>query len=141
MRDKVFIDTNLLIYIFSDNDADSYKKQKVIDILKNHNCVVSTQVLNELCNVFTRKLKIPVSDVRRAIAHISKICTVITVEPNFVSSALTLHENYKFSYFDCLMITAAIQSGCTYLVTEDMHSGQNIDNLKIINIFNKDSEI
>jgi len=54
MKDEsVFIDTNLIIYLYSKNDTE--KQKQVINILSNYDCFVSTQVLNEFCNVAIKK--------------------------------------------------------------------------------------
>ena len=54
MKDNIFLDTNIWLYLYSKDDAD---KRKVVELLieKNNNIFISTQVLNELANVLIRK--------------------------------------------------------------------------------------
>ena len=136
MRDKIFLDTNILIYLYSNTDED--KKQKAIDILKNYDCVISTQVINELCNVCTWKLKKPVEEVRQAVDHLKRLCLCETVTTRTALYALDLHEKYRFSFFDSLMLSAANLNGCKFILSEDMHDGQKIDGLEIVNIFKRE---
>jgi len=56
MSDKVFIDTNVFIYLYSEDEPE--KQSVALDILEQAHCVTSTQVLNEFCSVCLRKLKI-----------------------------------------------------------------------------------
>ena len=50
---KVFIDTNVLIYFYSKDEPE--KQKAAHEILNRHFCIVSTQVLNEVCNVWFNK--------------------------------------------------------------------------------------
>ena len=51
--DKVFVDTNVFIYIQRTDEPNKTKiSEKTIDFF---DCVASTQVLNEVCNILTKK--------------------------------------------------------------------------------------
>ena len=131
---KAFLDTNLFVYLYSDTDIS--KKKQIIQAINQYERFVSTQVLNEFCNVCIRKLKLPIVSVREAIAEIQNTCNMIIVDDATVITALGYHEKYGYSYFDCLMLASAIESGCSYLLSEDMADGQKIESkLTIINIF------
>jgi predicted nucleic acid-binding protein len=52
-----------------------------------------------------------------------------------VEHALWIQDRYGFSYYDCLMVASAIESGCDYLFTEDLKDGQLIEGVTINNIF------
>jgi len=131
---KAFVDTNLIIYLYS--DTDTFKKERVIQSIDKYERFISTQVLNEFCSVCTRKLHIPLSDIRNAIIEICKTCNLVIVDDLTVTKALEQHGKYGFSYFDSLIIASALESDCRYLLTEDMADGQIIDGkLTIKNIF------
>jgi predicted nucleic acid-binding protein len=49
--------------------------------------------------------------------------------------ALEIHERYHYSYYDSLIVAAALEAGCTRLFTEDMQDGQRIDGMTIRNPF------
>ncbi|BDA75074.1 hypothetical protein CAL7716_092400 [Calothrix sp. PCC 7716] len=55
MTDRIFLDTNLWVYLYAENPLD--KHQKVEEIIQNQSksIQVSTQVLGELFHVITRK--------------------------------------------------------------------------------------
>jgi predicted nucleic acid-binding protein len=52
-----------------------------------------------------------------------------------LNAALRLHARYKFSYWDCAVISAARELGCTRLLTEDLTHGQKIVGLTVVNPF------
>jgi predicted nucleic acid-binding protein len=56
--------------------------------------------------------------------------------PSTIAQALALAQKYQYSYYDSLILAAALSSGCATLATEDMQHGQVIeDTLKIHNPF------
>lgn len=134
MSVKAFIDTNILIY--TQRTDNSTKKQIADDTINHFDCVVSTQVLNEVTNVFIKKYPTPVEKIERLLISIVDVFEIIIVDEKMVIHALHLHGRYKVSFYDCLMIAAALKAGCQYLITEDMNDGLVVENtLKIVNIF------
>ena len=133
MPDKVFVDTNTFFYLYS---ADESKKQsKYEKIINNYECIISTQVLNELCNILIKKMKLPTEKIEAVVAEIYAACTVLKVERETIEQALELQKEYKYSYYDCLMLSSALLSGCKQILTEDMQDGHVIRNrLTITNI-------
>jgi len=68
------------------------------------------------------------------------VCEVREIHRTTTFFALDLMERYKFSYYDCLILASALESGCEVLFSEDMHDGQIIENkLKIVNPFSNHS--
>jgi predicted nucleic acid-binding protein len=135
MSDKAFIDTNIFVYIQRTDDLQ--KKLVSEQVAAFFDCVVSTQVLNELCNIFTKKYPVPVQKLKDLLNRIHYNCELITVTEDFASIALDYHRKFSISYFDALMVVAALKADCKYLVTEDMQDGLIIDGtLTILNIFN-----
>jgi len=134
MNAKAFIDTNILIY--TQRTDNPIKKQIADDVVSHFDCVASTQVLNELANVFTKKYPTPIEKIEYLLKSIRDIFEIIIVDENVIIHALHLHNRYKISYYDSLMIAAAIKADCQYLITEDMNDGLVVENtLKIVNIF------
>jgi predicted nucleic acid-binding protein len=131
-RDKIFLDSNVIIYSFS---AENDKKYIANDLLKN-NPAISVQVLNEISNVLYRKLNTKISDIRRAIEFLTRICVVKSITSKTIQSALNIVDQYGFSYYDSLIISSALEYKSTILFSEDMSDGQFIEKkLKIINPF------
>jgi len=60
MKDRVFVDTNILIYLYSVDEPE--KRQTVENAIIGKDCVISVQVLNEFSSVCLRKLNIPVRE-------------------------------------------------------------------------------
>lgn len=135
MKDSVFVDTNILLYLLS---SDTDKKTIAKEILKNnHN--ISTQVLNEFANVSLKKLKLSIEDTNQNIETIIKKTKVLTFSGNTIIFALQIKRKYQYQYYDCLILATAIENGCTILYSEDMQHEQIIENnLRIINPFLKE---
>ena len=134
MPDKVFLDTNVLIYAYSEDEPD--KRQRVIDCVRSGEAWISTQVLNETINVLKRKFSLSYSQIRDAVQEVSKGFPIILVSVNTIEMALNLAERYQYSYFDSLILASALEAGCQILYSEDLHDGQRIENqLMIINPF------
>jgi len=134
MKDKVFIDTNVLIYLYSVDEPD--KRRKAISVFDNYDCITSTQAINEFCNICIKKMGKNVKDIKTAITEIISACKLELVETDTINTALELHNRYNYSYFDCLMLASALNSDCKYIFTEDMSDSQVIyEKLKIVNIF------
>jgi len=135
MKDKVFLDTNILIYSQrSDDLAKGSVSQKLI---QNGEFAVSTQSFNELCNVLIKKHKIDADKIFEVIYVISELAQeVFIVNENTIQNALKVHKKYKYGYYDSLIIASALECECSRLLSEDMNDGQVIDGrLTIINPF------
>jgi predicted nucleic acid-binding protein len=57
MKDRAFVDTNVLVYLYSEDEPE--KQTTAIDAMERFHCLTSTQALNEFCSVCLRKLKMP----------------------------------------------------------------------------------
>ena len=137
MKERSFIDTNLLIY--TDDGANPIKQQQAIALLEtgwNHkNMVLSTQVLQEYFSAATRKLGIPLETAQRKIALLAQRVEVFSIEAEDIVLAIDLHRLHKFSFWDALIVRMAQKTACTVLYSEDMQSGRKLGNLMIINPF------
>lgn len=132
MQDSIFLDSNILLYAIGN---DKYKKSLSIELIKK-TPVITVQVLNEISNIMIRKLKLSYQDIHRIIDFIIRKCIIKSIDIITIRKALNISEKYKYSYYDSLIISSALENNCNILYTEDMHHGQNIENiLKIINPF------
>jgi len=141
MPDKVFLDSNLWIYLFltSSKNEDIIKKTKVKNLLTNYpDVVISNQVLNEISNVLLRKYKIDNDTVEKHLRKLLNIVELYLLDDNNTFDALSLLKQYNLSFYDALIISAAIDANCNTLFSEDMQDGLKIENkLTIINPFKK----
>lgn len=135
MNDKVFFDTNLLIYLYSEDEPQ--KQTRILTQIKNtKNRWISTQVLNELSNTLRRKFKLEYDDIANVITEISNTFEVITVQVETIEYALKIAKQYRYSYYDSVIIAAALENQCTQLYSEDMQHQQIIEGqLQIVNPF------
>jgi len=131
---RAFLDTNIFIYLYSNTELN--KSERVSSVISVYQRIVSTQVLNEFCNVCIRKMNYPVPFVKRAIEEICEMCEFFEVNDLTIVKALDVHEKYRYAYYDSLIIASALEHECQYLLSEDMSDGQVIEErLTIRNIF------
>jgi predicted nucleic acid-binding protein len=129
-----FFDTSVLFYLLSD---DAHKADQVEKLLTRRGAI-SVQVLNEFAAVATRKLRIPLSDVREILDTVRAVCTVEPVTVATHDRGLAVFECYKFSFYDSLIIASALIVGAKVLYSEDLQHGQVIDRqLRVVNPFLK----
>lgn len=125
MPGRAFIDTNVLIYAFSQGEPD--KAAAARTMLKSSESVISTQVLSEFAHVATRKLGQPAEAVTEAVRQIAASYDVLIVDAAIVVRALSLMQRYRLGFFDSQIIAAALASGATTLFSEDLQRGQSIE--------------
>jgi len=128
--DRAFFDTNILVYLYSDHETD--KQNKAFDVFNKSERFVSTQVLTEFCNICLKKLHFLASEIDNALLEICEACNVIIVDDSDLRHALSIHDKYKYSYYDSLVVESALEAGCSLLYTEDMQDGQLIEGVLTI---------
>lgn len=134
MKDKVFFDTNLLIYLYSEDNLN--KRENILDKISNFYPIISLQVLNEFSNVLLRKFNIKESNIKLSIKEITSHFGIFINNIESLNLALDIKTKLKYSFFDSLIIATSLQSECSILFSEDMQHSQIIENkLKIINPF------
>lgn len=119
-----YLDTNILLY--SINRADSIKQQQARTLIRPGG-FISTQGINELCNVCLRKYRMPVANIDLLVLHLSQALVVLQPEVATIQEALRLHARYGYSYFDCLHLATALQHRLPLFWSEDMHAGHRIN--------------
>ena len=120
-----FVDTNVLVYLMS---RDAAKWVRAEESLRTP-VVVNVQVLNELTNVARRKTKRSWQEIDGFIDALSKLDTV-EIRPltrTVHDEGRRLAERYGFAFYDAVIVAAALDAGCTELLTEDMHTGLLVD--------------
>jgi len=138
MSDKVFLDTNILVYAYDENEPK--KQQKAQDILtdgiEQESSFLSVQVLGEFFNIVTRHIPQPMSsDEALEIIDMLSIMPVQEIDLTMVKRAIDTHKTYKISYWDSLILSAAERAGCAMLFSEDLSDGQTYQNILVRNPF------
>lgn len=133
---RYFIDTNLLVY--ADSGDEPVKQLAALSLLKQirqtNRGVLSTQVLTEYCNVALKKLQMPHANIRQQLLFWQQF-EVVQVTTSLVNEALDIQQTRGVSYYDALIVAAAQISGCSVLLSEEMHHNKSINGVKIINPF------
>lgn len=135
MNDKIFLDTNILIYAYS---SDEPLKRKVVEeIIENaQQIIISTQVINEFINVMSKKRRVGFDELTIAVNELSIQLFVAQITISTIKSALKIAQKYNYSYFDSLILASALEYECSVIYTEDMHNQQIVETkLKIDNPF------
>jgi predicted nucleic acid-binding protein len=134
MNDNCFIDTNILVYCYTGDEPD--KSKKALLLSDNPNAFISTQVLTEFSNTLKKKFGYAWNEIELTLNEVSSNFNVYINTPATIEQACRIADKYKFSFYDSLIITAALACNCTILFSEDMQHGQTIeDTLKIVNPF------
>lgn len=131
MRDRIFLDTNILVYALLDEGT---KQQTALQLLQS-GCVISIQVLNEFTQVARKKASLEWQEIADLSTAIQTLTEIITLDKNIHNVGLTIANKYGYSFYDSLIIAAALDAGCNLLFSEDMQHGQQIETLIIRNPF------
>ena len=134
MGNKVFVDTNILLYAYSGTEIE--KKERVLSLLEQEKVCFSTQVINEFIWVMNRKFNVDTASLKLISDSLFEMYDVALIDKGSITNAIDICSKYKFSYWDSLMISSAIMSNCHILYTEDLQHRQVIESsLTIINPF------
>jgi len=137
MQDKIFVDTNVFIYAYSNDDIEKHNAAKKLlqNDLSEDIVTVSVQILNEFYSVMS-KSELTHQEITIYLEEIAKQTFVKPITMETIKSCLKIKEKYKFSWWDSLVLASALENECSVLYTEDMQHNQIIENsLKIINPF------
>lgn len=139
MNDRVFVDTNLWVYLYAD-DSNKEKTETIKSLVDKYfeNIIISTQVLGEFFHVLVKKGLKEKEEARQMGFEISSNFNVVDVLSSSVIKAMNISILNGFAYWDSLIIASALESNCSALYTEDLQHGQVIEKkLKIINPFSE----
>jgi len=138
MAGKIFVDTNILVYA---HDLDAGSKRdiaiKVIEKLwKNRTGAISTQVLQEFYVNVTRKIPRPIAPAKaRGVIENYLHWHVELNVPVSILLASEIEERHSLSFWDSLIVVAAIKARADKILTEDLNHGQIIEGILIENPF------
>lgn len=137
MRDKVFIDTNVLVYAIEGERPESHKSSAARDLLRTENVCISTQVLGEFFNAVTSARRASPLNHDEATAWIQlwKRFEVRNITVSHVDLALEIVNCNGLTYYDALILSAAKHAACQIVYSEDMSDGQNYYGVTVSNPF------
>ena len=126
MKDRVFFDTNILIYLYSEDEL--VKRNVILKLIPEYQIIISTQVINELSHVFNRKFNISWAEIKKIKEEVISLFNLKIIDINTINEAYKIAEVYGYSYFDSLMLSSAIENDCKIIYSEDLHHSQMIEN-------------
>ncbi len=143
MSGTVFVDTNVLVYVRDATDPEKQRRaaQWMAALWSSRRGRLSWQVLEEYYITATRKLEPPRDpDAAREELWALRAWRPIGTRFSTLESAWSAQDRYGLSWWDALIVAAALESGCRTLLTEDLQNGQRIDGLQIVDPFLNDPE-
>ena len=139
MNAKSFLDTNVIVYAF---DHTYPKKARIAQALiaggvAEKQSVISYQVVQEFINVALWGFRVSIarSDLESFLLTALFPMVAVSWAPSLTIQALRLQAAHQFSWFDSLIVAAALQSGCRILYSEDLQHGQRFGGLTVENPF------
>ena len=124
MPARDFLDTNVLIYAVAKNDPRAAKAEALLA----GGGIISVQSLNEFVSVARRKLGMPWKEVKEFLDLICILCPdPVPISLDTHKAAVAIAEKYGYSIYDALVASAALESGCKTLYSEDLQKGQIIN--------------
>lgn len=134
-----FLDTNVLVYLF---DHDAPEKQAIArrlldEAMTSRRGTISTQVVQEFVHLALRKFRQPMalSECREYLQTVLlPLCQHFPSISTYDRAVLVLQET-GYTFYDALIVTAAIESGCRVLYTEDLPHDRVVQSVRIMNPF------
>lgn len=134
-----FIDSNVFVYLFDEiSPAKRRTARELIDAaVATGGASISFQVIQETLNVMTRKLtpRATSDEARRFLDEVLVPLWRVMPSQGLYQRAIDIQSRYRYSFYDALIVAAALAAGCTRLYSEDLQHGQQIEGLMIENPF------
>lgn len=135
-----FFDSNVILYGV-DAGASPAKRDRSRELVEravaDRSAVISWQVVQETLHVVTHRFKATLDEGHRHALLTEVLLPLWRVQPNaaLFGRSLEIQNRYKFGFYDCLIVGAALEAGCKRLLTEDLQHGQRIEGLRVENPF------
>lgn len=133
-----FVDTNILVYAEDKTAGQKHvlARNLVVKLWNDADGVLSVQVLQELYVTLTRKVGKPLSS-DKALAIVQEYLSWVVVDntPKLLVAAVGLQQRAQLSFWDALVVQAALDAGCDRLYSEDLNAGQKFGPLVVVNPF------
>lgn len=135
---RIFLDTNVLVYAYDRQAARKHEiaRDLLIELWNSGGGVLSAQILEEFHVTVTKKITYPVSPATaREIVEDLATWDVVAIDGDSVLEAIDLNVREKISFWDALVVAAAIKDGAEVLLSEDLPDGRKLGNLVVRNPF------
>ena len=139
MSAEYFLDTNIFVYQLERLDVRkaAIAEELIRNGIARRTGCISFQVVQECLSVALRKSEIilDADEMRRYMQFVLTPMLQIHSSVLLYYTALDIQARYQFSFYDSLIVSAALEAGCSHLYSEDMQHGQQIGSLTIENPF------
>jgi predicted nucleic acid-binding protein len=135
MSARAFVDTNVLVYAVDADEPDKRARARaVLEDADPGSLVLSAQVLGEFYVVVTRKLARPLAPgrAREAVDALAKL-PVVGTDAGLVQAGIAISQAERLSYWDALIVAAAVAGRCETLLTEDLSEGAEFAGVRVAN--------
>jgi len=139
MSARYFLDTNVLAYTFDNREP---RKAQIADRLvaegiQQRTGIISYQVMQEFLNVAFKRFNPPLAsnDAQQYLSSVLRRLLAVQSSVTLCSEALQIRDRYQLSWYDCLIVAAALEAKCEILYTEDLQHGQRFGELLVVNPF------
>lgn len=130
-----FIDSNIWLYAFI-LSQDINKSTVSKGIIQNHEIIISSQVINEVCVNLIKKAHFHEAGIRDLIESFYNRYRVVVVDKDVLLKSSEVRERLRLSYWDSIIVSSALIGGADVLYTEDLSHGLLVENrLEVINPF------
>jgi predicted nucleic acid-binding protein len=142
MKDRILVDTNILIYAYDiENPEKQAKAFQIIDRLAStQKGVISAQILGEFFVTVTQKLKTPLdaATAYQSIQNYMRSWQILDISPQIVLEAIKGRITYSISYWDAQIWATAKLNQISMIFSEDFQDGQMLEGVLFKNPFNMD---
>ncbi len=139
MSARFFLDTNIFAYAFDAQAPAKAKRaaQLIRRAADSGEGVVSYQVVQEFFNLAFRFFPKPMTAAEAEQYLITVFRPLLAVHSSaaLYIEALRIAGRYRLSWYDCLIVAAALEGQCSLLYSEDLQHRQQIEGLRIENPF------
>lgn len=139
MSGRFFLDTNIFVYSFDRSSPAKAQRaaQLIREALTTQKGVISYQVVQEFFNVALRRFSQPMNaaDAGQYLTTVFRPLLTVHSSQALYAEALQIHSQSGLSWYDSLIVSAAIQARCDLLLTEDIQHGQRFGSLQVMNPF------
>jgi predicted nucleic acid-binding protein len=133
---RVALDINVLVYVEGVNTPGQQSAAtRLIARLPTDQTILPAQVIGELFNVLTRKTRRTAASARFACAQWATAYEVIPTTADVLDEAFEIAALHRLASWDAVILAAAAQAGCRYLLSEDMHDGFSWRSVTVVNPF------
>lgn len=136
-RTSCFVDTNVLVYAMDESSPrkKAHARAWLDALASDDGLVLSPQSINEFYHVSRRRFpRVGRDEIVQACERYQVWCTAV-LDVNTISRAWSLETATGYQWFDCLLLSSAINAGCGFFLSEDLQHGRLIDDLAIVDPF------